>query len=202
LILQALKSHTVRSKPSSVLRSDMVTSPPDNVDRIHSHANNKVRLSRRRTTEAASPSHRRLRRYPACPELSEGRLIASHLFPPVSRRAAAACVPAFRIRRFHAHPVQSQAEQVRIDLGLGPDALKRGQTDDRVQRCFPNRTNLKSSNLLESKSTRIYTIATDSSASVKSASSFSRRSGAGCLNIKGVNPSHHNYPARGIMVPV
>jgi hypothetical protein len=74
--------------------------------------------------------------------------------------------------------------------------------DDRAQRCFANRSNLNRSNLHESKSTRIYTIATDSSASAESAPSFSRRSGTGRLNIKGVNPSRHNYPARGIMVSV
>ena len=91
LILQALQSHTVRSKPSSVLRSDMATSLL---------CENKVRISRRHATEAASPSHRRLRRCPAPPELSERRLISSHSFPPVSRRATTTCVPAFRVRRF------------------------------------------------------------------------------------------------------
>src|SRR5215813_2211714 len=71
-----------------------------NVDLIPTCADSKVRLSRRRATEAVSPSHRRLRRCPACPELSEGRLIASHLSPPVSRRAATTCGLAFRVRRF------------------------------------------------------------------------------------------------------
>src|SRR5262249_50868589 len=100
LILQALQSHTVRSKPSSVLGSDMAASPPDNVDRIPLCADGKVSLSLLRAAEAASSFHPRPRRYPAPPELSEGRLIPSHLFPPVSRRAAAACGPAFRVRRF------------------------------------------------------------------------------------------------------
>src|SRR5262245_16539215 len=59
-----------------------------------------VRLSRRHATEGVSPSHCRLRRCPAHPELSERRLISSHSFPPVSRRATTTCGPAFRVRRF------------------------------------------------------------------------------------------------------
>jgi hypothetical protein len=47
---------------------------------------------------------------------------------------------------------------------------------------------------------RIYKIEIDSGAFSESKPSFSRRSGVSRLNMKGVNPSRHNYPAGGIMV--
>src|SRR5262245_60690554 len=57
LILQALQSHTVRSKPSSVLRSDMALHLRLNVDRIPTCADSKVRLSRDRKSTRLNSSH-------------------------------------------------------------------------------------------------------------------------------------------------